>query len=119
MQGLNSNEITSSYNIEVFPDGELNPDISKINIEQSSINILNDFDKKEILLKISNFELSKDFLNYFQEYEMIFKERNIFLYKFLGKIFKETGVTLSTVDKRYSNSITDDKLFLTMICCIY
>jgi len=76
------------------------------------------FKKKPILESVYNYTLS-DNLNYFiDEYEHLFGKRNRFLWKWLGVIFKESGVTLSTVDREYLDSTVDNKILITIITVV-
>lgn len=74
--------------------------------------------RQEIIEKMNNYVLSEDVKNFINEYERLFGERNIFLWKFLGTVFEEAGVTLSSVDKRYLNSLTDNKILLSLLYTI-
>jgi len=76
--------------------------------------VVQDSEKKEILDRISNFTLSDDVQYFADEYARVFNIRNEFLWKWLGVLYGEKGVTLSSVDKIYYDSITDTKIILTI-----
>ena len=80
--------------------------------------LFQDIDKQEILGKISKFELSENVKHFVMEYEKAFSDRESFLWRFLGTVFKETGVTLSTVDEKYFDSTIDNKIILTILVAI-
>jgi len=75
-------------------------------------------ERNEILEKINKYELSENVVYFSEKYEKYFEERNAFLWKFLGAIFTETGATLSTVDKKYMDSVTDIKIIISILCGI-
>jgi len=75
-----------------------------------------ELEKQEILKKIINYKLSDDVKYFVEEYEKVFTERNVFLWKFLGTLFKDSGITLSTVDKKYVDSTIDIKLVFSILC---
>jgi hypothetical protein len=80
--------------------------------------LIGDINKQEILDKINRYELSTDVKSFSDEYEKLFEERNVFLWKFLGSVFTDTGATLSTVDEKYMNSVTDIKIVFSILCGI-
>lgn len=106
-----------SQNIEYLPKRSQN---RSINTHVFPINSTKkqrlELDKEEIIEKISKFTLSNNVRYFVKEYEKIFTERNVFLWKFLGTLFKDSGVTLSTVDKKYVDSTTDIKIVFSILC---
>jgi len=118
MNGLNPGEMADSFDYVNYQGGYINVNETQPSINFSLQDALGDINKQEILKKISNYSLSEEVKSFVDEYEQNFGERNIFLWKFLGTVFKEAGVTLSTIDKKYFDSITDDKLLFTIICAI-
>ena len=95
--------------------------ILKRNINQNKPiepEVLKNLNKKEILEKIGNYDLSEKIIYYANEYDEIFGNRNKFLWKFMGAIFEEKGIVLSTVDEKYFKSVTDSKIILTILVCI-
>lgn len=111
MNGLNPGDIPVSFDSIGFQQNQ--PQFNDL-----SFGSLNDFEKKELLDKVQGFELSNDMQNFINEYNRIFGERDIFLWKWLGPVYRDTGVMLSTVDKKYVDSITDEKILVTMIAVI-
>jgi hypothetical protein len=73
-------------------------------------------EKEDIIEKIKQYELSDNVIYFSKKYDNYFKERNKFLWKFLGSIFTEAGATLSTVDKKYFDSVTDIKIIISILC---
>ena len=114
MKDLNPDGIIGSHNTFAFQNGDLDIPIPLSTIKFSGANSFQDFDKKEILQKISNYKLSDDMKQFVKEYDRVFGHRDRFLWKWLGVIYGETGVTLSTIDDAYFDSITDAKIILTM-----
>lgn len=84
------------------------PQYEKLFIDES--------DKQEILLRITSYRLSDVVKSFIDEYEELFPRRIRFEWNFLGTIFKESGVTLSTVEEMYLSPITDCKI---LICLLY
>ena len=80
--------------------------------------IFKDFNKKEILERITKFSLSERVKFFAKEYGRIFGKRDVFLWKFLGCLFKETGITLSSVDRKLLDSTVDNKIILTILLVI-
>lgn len=78
--------------------------------------LTSDINEKALFEKVKKFELSKDVTKFVEDYDRVFGERNKFEWKWLGAVFKESGVTLSTIDKRYIDSITDCKI---LFCLLY
>jgi hypothetical protein len=118
MEGLTPSQISDSFETMVFQGGEIEQYQSQEMRKFSIKEVMGEFDKKELLRRVAQFELSDDVKYFVKEYERVFGERNIFLWKFLGVVFTETGVTLSSIDKRYFQSITDNKLLFTIVCAI-
>lgn len=75
-------------------------------------------EKDEIIGKIYRYQLSNNVLHFAKKYDTLFDERNIFLWKFLGAVFTETGATLSSVDKKHIDSVTDIKITISILCGI-
>jgi hypothetical protein len=76
---------------------------------------INESDKKKILEQISSYRLSPIVEDFAEQYNHLFGKRNGFLWKWLGVVYKDSGVMLSTVDPRYIDSITDTKILFTML----
>jgi hypothetical protein len=107
MDGLNPNVMVGYLENVDFIGGE-------IKIDDVSIGFFQDFEKNEILERVTNFKLSDD-VGYFTDgYEHTFNIRKKFLWNWLGVVYGETGVILSSVDNSYYKSITDLKIILTM-----
>lgn len=81
-------------------------------------NLLFHFHKKEIMANTMNFQFSNELLDVIHRYETLFKERDIVTWKALAIIFGDAGVTLSTVDKKYLDSLLDCKLLLSIFYTI-
>ena len=76
--------------------------------------VLNEYQKKMILDRVYNYTLSQDVQHFVKEYEKVFNIRNTFLWKWVGVVYGETGVILSTADTTYHDSITELKILFTM-----
>ncbi|MCK4995312.1 MAG: hypothetical protein KAR55_00345 [Thermoplasmatales archaeon] len=112
----------TSISIEnAFTAREILLDNLLINHKPDLKSVMTNISKKErehILEKIYGYELSKNVIYFSDKYEKYFKERNTFLWKFLGAIFTESGATLSSVDKKYFESVTDIKIIISILCGI-
>jgi len=75
-------------------------------------------ERENIIEKIKQYALSENVIYFSKKYEKYFDERNAFLWQFLGSVFTETGATLSTVDKKYFDSVTDIKIIISILCGI-
>lgn len=75
-------------------------------------------ERENIIKKVFNHTLSDDVLYFVKEYERVFGRRDRFLWKWLAVVFKESGVTLSTVPERYLNSVNNIKVILTIFISI-
>jgi len=122
MRTLNDNtlDINQQFDNNHFQIDKLNyisnisTDIPTVSKNISVFQKVDDSEKKELMQKVANYKLS-DYVKYFiNEYNKVFAHRNEYLWKWLGIIYGETGVTLSTVDNNYNKSITDSKIILTM-----
>jgi len=118
MNGINPGEMAGFLDAVGFQGGNLSMSISTPEIKPSSMEILQDFNKQELLERVSKFTLSDDVKYFVEGYERIFGERDVFLWKFLGTVHKEAGVRLSTVNNGYIDSITDNKILISILCCI-
>jgi len=107
MEGINPVELVGSLDAMGFQGGETK-------FKDISISSFQNYNKQEILEKVSNFTLSDDVKHFASMYKRTFDIRNNFLWKWLGVVYGEAGVTLSTVDNSYHKSITDTKILLTM-----
>ena len=116
MEGLNLGGMIELEDSVGFQGGNLVINGSQQDIKSLMNETLYNFDKQKFLAKVTNFELSDDMKYFINEYDGIFQERNCFIWKFLGYIYRETEVTLSTVDKKYIDSITDCKIITSMLC---
>ena len=101
-----------------FQYENFNYETQSIEFKPIETEILNNLNREDILEKVSRFEFSKNVREFIGEYEKIFSKRDKFIWKWLGVIFKETGVTLSTVDENLFDSLIEDKIILSMIDCI-
>jgi hypothetical protein len=75
-------------------------------------------EKREIIKKTSEYQLSNTINDFIREYDTIFGYRNHFLWKFLGYVFTKTGVTLSSVDSQYYDIISDCKMISAILCAL-
>jgi len=75
-------------------------------------------EKEKILEQIFKYELSEPVKNFADRYDIIFGKRSNFLWKWLGLVYKESGVALSTVDPKLLESVTDTKILFTMFFSI-
>lgn len=108
----------TSFN-SAFSVREFNLENILINQKSDLKSVMTNIPQKErenIIEKIKNYELSENVSYFSKEYQKLFNERNDFLWKFLGSVFTETGVTLSTVDKKYFDSVTDIKIIISILC---
>jgi len=102
-------------------NGSLEPpasQIGNIDFNTKTIGFLGDDEKKELMKSVFNYKLSEHVKCFINEYDKIFGERDIFLWKWLGPVYRDSGAMLSCVNGKYVNSITDDKIILTMIAVI-
>jgi len=118
MGNLNPSEMIESHGTMGFFGGNLEIYTSISESKHSDAEIIKNFEKQEMLERISKYTLSGDVKYFVEEYEKFFTERNVFLWKWLGPIFKESGVTLSSIDNNYADSLTDNKIILTILACI-
>lgn len=79
---------------------------------------INQNEKENILEKVFSYKLSSNVTKFAKEYEELFGKRSNFLWKWLGVVYKESGVTLSTIDTKYLDSITETKILFTMLFSI-
>lgn len=79
---------------------------------------LGEREKEKILEQVFKYELSDSVQHFVNKYDQIFGKRTNFLWKWLGVVYKESGVTLSTVDPKLLDSVTDAKILFTMFFSI-
>jgi len=115
MNGINPGEMAGSLDAGGFQGEYIHINESQPVNNLSIKDVLGDFNKQEILERVKQFELSDDVKYFVNEYERVFNDRNGFIWKWLGPLYKETGVTLSTVNHNFLDSITDKKIILTML----
>ena len=118
MEGINPSDMVGSFEPLSVQAGELQLDITPSYIKNKISELLMTDNKQDILQRIRDYELSDNLLVFVKKYEQTFGERNVFLWKFLGTVFEQTGVTLSTVDSKYLKSITDSKILFSILCAI-
>jgi len=118
MNGINPGEMAGSLDAGGFQGEYIHINESQPVNNLSIKDVLGDFNKQEILERVKQFELSDDVKYFVNEYERVFNDRNGFIWKWLGPLYKETGVTLSTVNHNFLDSITDKKIILTMLATI-
>lgn len=87
----------------------------KLDVKKSLSIDVSEYEKKKILEQISSYKLSPIVETFADQYGQLFGKRSGFLWKWLGVVYKESGVTLSTVDPEYIDSITDTKILFTML----
>ena len=75
-------------------------------------------EKENILEKVFSYELTPNVKKFAEEYKQMYGKRSDFLWKWLGVVYRDTGVTLSTVNTKYLDSITDTKIIFTMLFSI-
>jgi len=75
-------------------------------------------EKEKILERVFNYELSSPVQHFADKYDRIFGKRSSFLWKWLGVVYGESGVTLSTVDPKCLDAVTDTKILFTMFFSI-
>lgn len=97
---------------ELMLDDILNP--KKISSQISSSIKIGSREKEKILERVFKYELSKPVQNLVDKYDQVFGKRSNFLWKWLGVVYKDTGVALSTVDPKLLDSVTDTKILFTM-----
>lgn len=85
---------------------------------ESVIGKITQSERKKILEKIFKYKLSPVVQDFVNGYNQIYGKRSSFLWKWLGLVYKESGVTLSTVDPKYMDSVTDAKILFTMLFSI-
>jgi hypothetical protein len=123
MKNLNgfTHEIEGPFGLnEDFKYSHLKTDLDLNTTKKSSFDhtteLFKPMDKKEILKQVQSFTLSNDVKYFVDEYEKIFSERSRFEWKWLGTVFRDAGVTLSSIDEKYLDSITDCKI---LFCLLY
>lgn len=79
---------------------------------------ISESEKEKILKRVFSYELSPDVQNFTEDYKVLFGKRSEFLWKWLGVVYREAGVTLSTVEPKYLDSVTDTKILFTMLFSI-
>jgi hypothetical protein len=79
---------------------------------------ISDKDREKILEKVFTYNLSPKIKEFSLEYEDLFGKRSNFLWKWLGVVYRDSGVSLSTIDKDLVDSVTDTKILLTMLFSI-
>lgn len=79
---------------------------------------LNVREKEKILEQVFKYELSDSIQQFVNKYDQIFGKRSNFLWKWLGVVYKKSGVTLSTVDPKLLDSVTNTKILFTMFFSI-
>ena len=92
----------------------------KLNLETKKVNTigLSISERNKILESVSSYTLSDDVKSFIKRYDGVFGKRDNFLWKWLGALYRESGVTLSTVDLKHLDSVVDDKIILTMLFSI-
>jgi len=75
-------------------------------------------EKNKILEKVFSYQLSPKIKQFAQDYQQIYGKRNDFLWKWLGVVYRDSGVALSTVDPNYLEKVTDTKIIFTMLFSI-
>lgn len=79
---------------------------------------ISESEKEKILEKVFKYELSPIVQEFVDGYNQIYGKRSNFLWKWLGVVYRESGVALSTVDPKYIDSVTDTKILFTMLFSI-
>ncbi|HEC72701.1 MAG TPA: hypothetical protein ENI36_03755 [Thermoplasmatales archaeon] len=95
---------------EILSDSIKEPKTIMTKISQS--------EKEKILEKVFKYELSPVVQDFVGGYNRLYGKRSNFLWKWLGVVYRESGVALSTVDPKYTDSVTDTKILFTMLFSI-
>ncbi|GAH10461.1 unnamed protein product, partial [marine sediment metagenome] len=99
---------------ELLLENIINP--LKPELQVSSNIKIGDREKEKILERVFKYELSETVQNFVDRYDQVFGKRSSFLWKWLGVVYKDSGVALSTIDPRLLESVTDTKILFTMFC---
>jgi len=79
---------------------------------------ISEIEKKELIKKTSEYQLSETINDFIKEYDTLFGQRDHYIWKSLGYVYTNAGVTLSTADKKYSENMIDCKMILTLLCTL-
>jgi len=118
MEGLNPDEMAGSFDYSNYQGGYVQTNRFCDSQLNESKKVISDEEKLVIFEKIKNYQLSDEVKYFVDKYEKIIGERDVFLWKWLGPIFNETGVTLSTVNSSLIPELTHTKIIMTMFATI-
>jgi len=76
------------------------------------------FHGQKLFQNLESFQLSDNVKVFVKWYERSFSKDKMFFCKWVGTLLKESGITLSCIDKAYLNSVTEIKILICLLSTI-